>query len=75
MEYLGYVVSARGVAIDQQKVKAVLEWLALKSIKRLRDFLGLIGCYRKFIKYYGKIAKPLIYLLKKRAFRWSNEVE
>ena len=73
MEYLGHVVSNQGVAVDQLKVKVVLDWAAPKSFKGLRGFLGLTGYYHRFIRDYGKIAKPFIDLLKKGAFRWNEE--
>ena len=65
MEYLGHVVRNKGVIEDQIKIKAMLEWPTLNSIKGLRAFLGLASYYWKFIKDYGKIAKPLMDLLKK----------
>ena len=59
------MVSGLGVAIDQSKVKVVIDWPASKSIKWLKGFFRLICYYRNFIKDYGKIAKPLKICLKK----------
>ena len=72
VEYLGHIISEQGVAIGQMKVKVVLDWLAPKSIKGLRGFLGY---FRKFIKDYGKVYKPLTDLLKKGALRWNEEAQ
>ncbi|XP_019455099.1 PREDICTED: uncharacterized protein LOC109356222 [Lupinus angustifolius] len=72
VDYLGHVVSAAGVAMDQSKVKAIVEWPLPKSIKQLRGFLCISGYYRRFIKGYATLAEPLTNLLRKDSFTWTE---
>ncbi|KAL2226366.1 UNVERIFIED_CONTAM: Retrovirus-related Pol polyprotein from transposon [Sesamum indicum] len=72
--FLGHVVSKEGVQPDSTKVKAILEWEPPKNVSEIRSFLGLVDYYRKFIKGFSIIAKPLTNLLKKNAsFNWNEK--
>lgn len=75
MSYLGHVVNADGVTMDCQKVQAVADWTRPRSVRALRGFLGLVGCYKCFIQGYGAIAAPLTRLLPKDGFSWTEEAE
>ncbi|GMI70192.1 hypothetical protein HRI_000688500 [Hibiscus trionum] len=61
--------------MDPSKVSCILDWPAPKTVKELRGFLGLSGYYRRFIQGYGSMARPLTNLLKKGAWRWTEEEE
>ncbi|KAL0282098.1 UNVERIFIED_CONTAM: Retrovirus-related Pol polyprotein from transposon [Sesamum angustifolium] len=65
--FLGHIVSKEGVQPDRAKVKAILEWEPPKNVSKVRSFLGLAGYYRRFVKDFSVVAKPLTNLLKKNA--------
>ena len=59
MRFLGHVVSASGVSMDLEKIKAVISWERPNSIFEIRSFLGLVGYYRRFIEDFSRLAAPM----------------
>jgi hypothetical protein len=73
ISYLGHIISSQGVATDPNKISIVASWPVPKSVKDLRSVSGLAGYYRKFVKHFGIISRPLTYLIKKHTcFLWTT---
>ena len=76
IEFLGHVVSAKGIATDPRKLEAVIDFPTPVDVKTLRSFLGLASYYRRFIPNFSKVAGALHTLTKKDAdFIWTPECQ
>ncbi|GFT53232.1 retrovirus-related Pol polyprotein from transposon 412 [Trichonephila clavipes] len=76
VNYLGHIISAEGVRTDPEKVSAVKNWKRPENLRELRSFLGLCTYYRKFVKGFSNIARPLHKQTEsKQKFQWAKECE
>jgi hypothetical protein len=74
--FLGHVISKGDISVDPTKVQDVLSWNAPTRVDDIQSFLGLAGYYRRFIKGFLKISKPMTKLLKKnKKFKWTPTCE
>lgn len=64
VEFLGFLVSKDGIKTNPKKVETIASFPSPKTLRDLRSFLGMSGYYRRFIKDYAKLAKPLTSLLR-----------
>lgn len=74
VEYLGHIISKDGVAVNPKKVQSIIDFPTPKNLKETQRFLGMPNYYRKFIKDYAKISRPLYNLCKKDIpFVWNEK--
>ena len=73
---LGHIVSSEGIAVDKAKIDLIAKLPTPKSVRDVRSFLGHAGFYRRFIKDFSAISRPLCQLLvKDTPFVWSDACE
>ena len=68
--FLGVIIGEDGVRMEKEKVQGVIKWLMPRSVKDVQKFLGLANYYRRFVKDFAKIAKPLHEMTRKE-MKWS----
>ena len=74
VKFLGHIVSEDGVKTCPDKIKCVLEWPTPTNAMQVRSFLGQASYYRKFVKGFADIARPLHKICEKKAnFAWNDE--
>ena len=70
--FLGVILSTEGLRMDPKKVQAVIEWPTPTSLKQVQGFIGFCNLYRRFIKDFSKIVRPMMKLTQKDTlFEWS----
>ena len=64
-KYLGFIISTDGIATDPEKTSVIQQWEPPRTVKGVQSFLGFCNFYRRFIKDYGRVARPLNRLVRK----------
>lgn len=59
IEFLGHIISEGRITVDPKKIETIINYPLPSTLKQLKSFLGLTGHYRKFVRSYAKISKPL----------------
>ncbi|GJX55927.1 putative reverse transcriptase domain-containing protein [Tanacetum coccineum] len=76
VQFLYHIIDNKGVHVDPAKIEAIKNWAALTTPMEVRQFLGLAGYYRRFIKGFSMISKPLTKLTQKdKKYEWGKEEE
>ena len=77
MDFLGFTVSAGGVAVNPERVKGLKEMREPRNVQELQSALGLLGFYARFVPAYATLVEPLRKMLRKGAppFKWTAELQ
>ncbi|GKC16075.1 putative reverse transcriptase domain-containing protein [Tanacetum coccineum] len=76
VQFLGYVIDIKGIHVDPAKIESIKDWASPKTATEIRQFLGLAGCYRRFIEGFFKITKLMTKLTQKKVkFDWGDKQE
>ncbi|GKA75153.1 putative reverse transcriptase domain-containing protein [Tanacetum coccineum] len=76
VQFIGHVIDSEGIHVDASKIESIKDWASPKTPTEIRQFLGLVGYYRPFIKGFSKIAKPMTKLTQKSVkFNWGEKEE
>ncbi|GJX25285.1 putative reverse transcriptase domain-containing protein [Tanacetum coccineum] len=76
VQFLGHMIDSQGIHVDPAKIESIKDWASPKTPTEIRQFLGLVGYFWRFIKGFSKVAKPMTKLMQKKvAFEWGDKQE
>ena len=76
VEFLGHIVSQKGVRPNPHNTRKIQDWSAPSTVTEVRQFLGLCSYYRRFVKNFSILAKPLFDLTKKESpLQWTTDCQ
>ena len=76
IQYLGHLISDEGIQPLPEKLESIAKMPVPQNAKQVKQFLGLVGYYRKFVPHFSDIARPLTQLTRKNeGFNWSTECD
>jgi hypothetical protein len=73
IQFLGHILSAKGIAVDPSKVKDILEWNSPTIVHQVWSFLGLASYCHRFILDFSKIVNPITGLNNDTKFDWYSK--
>lgn len=71
-KYLGLIISTKGISMDPEKVRAIQEWEPPRTLRDLQRFVGFANYYRRFIRGFSLIARPLTNIMGRRS--WQGDL-
>ncbi|CAJ0920365.1 unnamed protein product [Ranitomeya imitator] len=76
IQFLGYVMSSRGICKDESKTQAIKNWRVVKNVKEVQRFIGFANFYRCFIRNFSVVVSPITQLTRKRSiFTWTPQAQ
>ncbi|GJR59175.1 transposon ty3-G gag-pol polyprotein [Tanacetum coccineum] len=73
--FLGYLICAQGIQVDDRKVQAIRDRPVPRSIQQVRSFHGLASFYRRFVKNFSTIVAPMTEITKLKKFAWNPQAQ